>query len=90
MFRISCCIGLVIELWKITKITDVSWDFDNPVLGIIPRLKVSLFFVCLRSHRFLKFLPKASAQASLQVHYDLTYCLALADFSMADIPHQDS
>jgi hypothetical protein len=40
MVRISCCVGLVIELWKITKITDVSLDFENPVLGIIPRLKV--------------------------------------------------
>jgi len=41
MVRISCCIGLVIECWKITKITDVSLDFENPVLGIIPRLKVA-------------------------------------------------
>jgi len=40
MVRLSCCVGLVIECWKITKITDVSLDFDNPVLGIIPRIKI--------------------------------------------------
>jgi len=38
--RISCCVGLLIEIWKITKITDVSFDFDNPFLGPIPRIKI--------------------------------------------------
>jgi len=40
MVRVSCCIGLVIELWKITKITDVTFDFENPILAILPRIKI--------------------------------------------------
>jgi hypothetical protein len=38
--RISCGVGLLIEIWKITKVSDVSFDFENPVLGIIPRLSI--------------------------------------------------
>jgi len=41
MVRLSCIVGLGIELWKITKITDVSWDFENKVAGIFPRLQVN-------------------------------------------------
>jgi hypothetical protein len=33
-------VGLLIEIWKITKITDVSFDHENPILGVIPRVKV--------------------------------------------------
>ncbi|XP_023326290.1 cleft lip and palate transmembrane protein 1 homolog [Eurytemora carolleeae] len=36
--KISCGVGLLIELWKITKVSDVSFDFENPVMGLIPRL----------------------------------------------------
>merc|ERR550519_2749869 len=36
--RISCCVGLCIELWKITKVTNVSFDTQNLILGIIPRI----------------------------------------------------
>ena len=48
LFRISCGVGLLIELWKITKVSDVSFDFENPVMGLIPRLIVSIF--CIPSH----------------------------------------
>jgi len=40
MVAISVCIGLLIEFWKITKVMDVSLDFADPVLGLIPRLKI--------------------------------------------------
>jgi len=40
MVKLSCVVGLGIELWKITKITDVSWDFEDKFLGVLPRLKV--------------------------------------------------
>nr|CAG4643808.1 EOG090X032C [Lepidurus arcticus] len=38
LIRISCGVGLLIELWKIKKVVDVSFDFENPILGICPRL----------------------------------------------------
>jgi len=40
MVRLSCCVGLVIECWKITKITDVTMDFENKILGLIPKVKI--------------------------------------------------
>lgn len=40
VIRISCFVGLAIELWKVTKVTDVSFDYENKVLGLIPRVKV--------------------------------------------------
>lgn len=36
--RISCFIGLCIELWKITKVSDVIINYENKVLGIFPRI----------------------------------------------------
>merc|ERR550519_2393227 len=36
--RISCFIGLCIELWKITKVTDVKCNTENKILGIFPRI----------------------------------------------------
>lgn len=41
VIRISCFVGLAIELWKVTKVSDVSFDFDNKVLGVIPRLIIA-------------------------------------------------
>lgn len=40
MVKISIGIGLVIELWKITKVTDVSFDFKKKFLGLFPRLLI--------------------------------------------------
>merc|ERR1719228_485314 len=40
VIRISCFVGLCIELWKVTKVQDVSFDFQNKVLGVFPRLKL--------------------------------------------------
>ena len=37
MIRISIFISLLIEMWKITKVVDISIDFSRPILGIIPR-----------------------------------------------------
>ena len=38
--RISCFVGLCIELWKVTKVQDVSFDFENKFLGIFPRIQL--------------------------------------------------
>jgi len=40
VIRISCFVGLAIEMWKVTKVQDVSFDFENKVGGLIPRLKL--------------------------------------------------
>lgn len=39
VIKISCLVGLGIEIWKITKVTDVSFDFENKILGVLPRPK---------------------------------------------------
>lgn len=39
VIKISCLVGLGIEIWKITKVTDVSFDYENKILGAIPRPK---------------------------------------------------
>ncbi|XP_055519649.1 putative lipid scramblase CLPTM1 [Leucoraja erinacea] len=36
--QVSVFIGLLIDLWKITKVMDVKLDRENKVAGIIPRL----------------------------------------------------
>ncbi|KAF0287196.1 Cleft lip and palate transmembrane protein 1 [Amphibalanus amphitrite] len=38
VIRISCAIGMAIECWKITKVSDVKIDRQNRILGIIPRI----------------------------------------------------
>lgn len=38
IIRISCFVGLAIEVWKIHKVIDVKWDLQNRILGIIPRM----------------------------------------------------
>jgi hypothetical protein len=40
VIRISCFVGLAIELWKVTKVTDVTVDFENKVMGLFPRVQV--------------------------------------------------
>ena len=40
VIRISTIVGLGIEIWKVTKVQDVSFDFENKVFGLIPRLKL--------------------------------------------------
>nr|CAG4646119.1 EOG090X032C [Macrothrix elegans] len=36
LIRISCFIGLAIEIWKIHKVVDVKIDRENPYMGFIP------------------------------------------------------
>ncbi|XP_046737952.1 cleft lip and palate transmembrane protein 1 homolog [Diprion similis] len=36
--RISCAIGLCIEIWKINKVVDITVRRDDKILGIIPKL----------------------------------------------------
>ncbi|XP_017881744.1 cleft lip and palate transmembrane protein 1 homolog [Ceratina calcarata] len=36
--RISCAIGLCIEIWKINKVIDISVDKSSKVLGIFPKI----------------------------------------------------
>jgi len=38
VIRISCFVGLAIEIWKVTKVQDVSFDFENKVCGVLPRI----------------------------------------------------
>lgn len=40
VIRISCFVGLVIEIWKVTKVTDVTFDHENKVLGMFPRIRL--------------------------------------------------
>ena len=41
IIKISCFVGLVIEIWKINKVVDVSINQDHPtILGILPRLQI--------------------------------------------------
>ncbi|CAH1407057.1 unnamed protein product [Nezara viridula] len=39
LIKISCFVGLAIEVWKINKVVDISLNRENKLLGIIPRLK---------------------------------------------------
>jgi hypothetical protein len=38
MIRFSCLIGLGIEVWKIQKVVDVTFNHENKIFGIIPRI----------------------------------------------------
>ena len=40
VIRISTIVGLGIEIWKVTKVQDVSFDFENKIFGLIPRIKL--------------------------------------------------
>merc|ERR1712183_259023 len=40
VIRISCFVGLAIEIWKVTKVQDVSFDFENKWLGLVPRVQL--------------------------------------------------
>ena len=37
LIKVSCFVGLGIEIWKIHKVVDFSIDSENPILGVIPR-----------------------------------------------------
>ncbi|XP_054710215.1 putative lipid scramblase CLPTM1 [Uloborus diversus] len=39
--RFSVFIGLIIEIWKIHKVTNVEIDRENKFLGIVPRIKLT-------------------------------------------------
>ncbi|XP_072032721.1 putative lipid scramblase CLPTM1 [Amphiura filiformis] len=54
--KVSVFIGLLIDCWKITKVTTIQFDRDNMILGIIPKLK---------------FQDKASYTESATKHYDM-------------------
>jgi hypothetical protein len=41
MVRISIGIGLLIEIWKVFKVTDVTIDRENKIFGIIPRININ-------------------------------------------------
>lgn len=41
MIRVSCFIGLGIEVWKIQKVVNVHFNYQNKILGIIPRISFS-------------------------------------------------
>lgn len=38
MIRMSCFVGLGIEVWKIHKVVDIKFDRENKILGVFPRL----------------------------------------------------
>lgn len=39
MIRVSCFIGLGIEMWKIPKVVDIKLDNTQKILGVIPRIE---------------------------------------------------
>ncbi|XP_015788653.1 cleft lip and palate transmembrane protein 1 homolog [Tetranychus urticae] len=39
--RISIGIGLLIEIWKIPKVTNIEIDYQNKIFNIIPRIKIA-------------------------------------------------
>lgn len=41
VIRISTFVGLAIECWKVTKVSDCSFDYENKVLGVFPRLVIA-------------------------------------------------
>lgn len=41
MIRISCVVGLGIEVWKIHKVVDINYDHEQKILGILPRISLS-------------------------------------------------
>ncbi|XP_055837143.1 putative lipid scramblase CLPTM1 [Episyrphus balteatus] len=38
MIRLSCFVGLGIEVWKIHKVVDIKYDGSDKVLGVFPRI----------------------------------------------------
>lgn len=38
MIRISCFVGLAIELWKIKKVVNVNFSQDDKIFGILPKI----------------------------------------------------
>ena len=38
VIRISVGIGLLIELWKIKKVVDIQIDWNNKILGLLPKV----------------------------------------------------
>merc|ERR1712018_660591 len=41
LIKISCFVGLGIEIWKITKVSDVSIDPERKILGIFPKIIIN-------------------------------------------------
>ena len=41
LIKISCFVGLGIEVWKITKVSDVSIDPERKILGIFPKIIIN-------------------------------------------------
>lgn len=39
--RISIGIGLLIEIWKLPKVTNIQIDYQNKLFNIIPRIKIA-------------------------------------------------
>ena len=37
LIKVSCFVGLAIEVWKIHKVVDFSIDPENAIMGVIPR-----------------------------------------------------
>ncbi|XP_036328022.1 cleft lip and palate transmembrane protein 1 homolog isoform X2 [Rhagoletis pomonella] len=38
MIRVSCFVGLGIEIWKINKVVDIDYNTDQKILGILPKI----------------------------------------------------
>ena len=41
MIKISCFIGLGIEVWKIQKVSDINFDREHLIFGFLPRISFS-------------------------------------------------
>ncbi|XP_065833660.1 putative lipid scramblase CLPTM1 [Oscarella lobularis] len=40
MVVFSCFIGLLIELWKVTKVVDIKIDFQTRLFGLLPKISI--------------------------------------------------
>jgi Cleft lip and palate transmembrane protein 1 (CLPTM1) len=41
MIKVSCFIGLGIEIWKIQKVVNINIQYENKIFGILPRIQFS-------------------------------------------------
>ena len=58
--------GLLIELWKVTKVVEIRIDMENMIAGVLPRIS---------------FIDRPSYQSSTK-KYDMVCCLSPVSHSV--------
>merc|ERR1719489_609158 len=62
----SSAIGLLIELWKITKVLNIKVDRTNKYFGVIPRLIFEVFYSFILMFGFIMMTPQLYINYKLQ------------------------